>query len=128
MTERDDTSDFVAASGSQVERNLDKIFGGVSADAIFHTERIGDSLVINASVIEKAGGFGFGGGGGRDRETGEGEGGGGGGGGGSALGRPVAVIRIQPDGSVSVSPVFDYTRITLTILTALIALWRALRR
>lgn len=42
----------------------------------------------------------------------------GGGGGGQAVGRPVAVITMGPDG-VTVQPVLDRTRILLTALTAL---------
>ena len=65
--------------------------------------------MISASVIERAGGFGFGGGSGSDPGKGDSGVGGGGGGGGTAMARPVAIIEVTPDGSVTVSPVIDFT-------------------
>ena len=41
------------------------------------------------------------------------------GGGGTASGRPVAVIRIDPNGKVGVVPVLDATKIALALFTAL---------
>lgn len=52
---------------------------------------------------------------------------GGGGGGGHALGRPVAVVTIDPDG-VTVQPVLDRTKIVLTTLTSLGAIGLTLIR
>ena len=84
--------------------------------------------MISASVIERAGGFGFGGGSGSDPGKGDSGVGGGGGGGGTAMARPVAIIEVTPDGSVTVSPVIDFTRILLTVLATCIAVWRAVLR
>jgi len=53
----------------------------------------------------------------RQREHRGGGPGGGGGGGGHAVGRPVAVVTIEPEG-VTVQPVLDRTKIVLTALTA----------
>ena len=80
------------------------------------------ALIVTASVVERVGGFGFGGGFGIERDEAEESrgGGGGGGGGGSAIGRPVAVIDIGPEG-VTVRPVVDATRIGITVATSLVA-------
>ena len=42
-----------------------------------------------------------------------------GGGGGTAVGRPVAVISIDAEGAVSVTPVVDPTKIALAFITVL---------
>lgn len=82
----------------------------------------GDRTVITAAEVRTGMGFGYGlgtgakGPGQRDRDEGGAQSGGGGGG--QAVGRPVAVVTIDPDG-VHVQPVLDRTRIALTALTAL---------
>lgn len=104
---------------------LIEVFGDASPATVFsapHTH--GDDLVITAAAWERAGGFGFGAGAGGD-EDGAGSGGGGGGGG-TSQGRPVAVIRIGPDG-LEVRPVIDFTRIGVTVLLSALGLWRIMR-
>lgn len=101
---------------------LTAIFGEASPSTIYSTpEQVGDGLVITASAWDRAGGFGFGGGG-DDNGAGAGAGGGG-----ASQGRPVAVIRIGPDG-VAVTPVMDLTKIAVTALLTAVGVWRALRR
>jgi uncharacterized spore protein YtfJ len=91
----------------------------VSADRVFADPvRIGDRVVIPAATIEFSGGFGFGG----DSESN-----GGGGGGGHQAGRPVAIIEAGPSG-VRVKPVIDFTRIGVTLVAAILTIWRASRR
>ena len=113
------------ASTRSVEA-LTAVFGEASPSTIFSVpERVGDDLVVTASAWDRAGGFGFGAGGGGDAD--ENGVGGGAGGGGSSQGRPVAVIRIGPDG-VAVTPVVDLTKIAVTALFAAIGVWRVVRR
>ena len=104
----------------------------------------GTYTVIAAAEVTSGGGFGMGVGLGpaskadetaaptveatplEGRETG----GGGVGGGGGAMGRPVAIIAIGPDG-VTIKPVVDVTKIALAGLTAwatMLGLLRARRR
>ena len=91
----------------------------VSADRVFaEPVRIGERVVIPAAAIEFAGGFGFGG----DSMSN-----GGGGGGGHQAGRPVAIIEAGPDG-VRVRPVIDFTRVGLTVVAAVLTIWRASRK
>ena len=109
--------------GARVEAALAKVMGGVGARDVFgEPQAVGERVIVTASVIERAGGFGFGGGFGTEVEEDEQSrgGGGGGGGGGSAVGRPVAVIDIGPDG-VTVRPIVDATRLGVTIVTSLLA-------
>ncbi|MDQ1434148.1 MAG: hypothetical protein QOF59_964 [Actinomycetota bacterium] len=97
---------------------LDRLMN-VSADRVFADPvRIGDRVVIPAATIEFSGGFGFGG----DSESN-----GGGGGGGHQAGRPVAIIEAGPSG-VRVKPVIDFTRIGITLVAAILTIWRASRR
>ena len=97
---------------------LDRLMN-VSADRVFADPvRIGDRVVIPAASIEFSGGFGFGG----DNNSN-----GGGGGGGHQAGRPVAIIEAGPTG-VRVKPVIDFTRIGITVVAALLTIWRASRR
>jgi hypothetical protein len=64
--------------GDQMERAIDRIVGGVSAESVFgKPERVGDRLVITAAAVQRGGGFGFGGGSGATSEAGAGGGGGG---------------------------------------------------
>ncbi|MDQ1380107.1 MAG: hypothetical protein QOG65_724 [Actinomycetota bacterium] len=97
---------------------LDRLMN-VSADRVFADPvRIGDRVVIPAATVEFSGGFGFGG----DSESN-----GGGGGGGHQAGRPVAIIEAGPSG-VRVKPVIDFTRIGITVVAAILTIWRASRR
>lgn len=101
---------------------LDRIFGGLGAHEVFGPpQAVGDTTVIPAASIQRAGGFGMGGGTKIDKE------GAGGGGGGYGEGRPVAVIEVRSSG-VRVRPVFDWTRLGLTAVVAGLATWRSLRR
>ncbi|MFQ5516097.1 MAG: hypothetical protein ACE5E8_00840 [Acidimicrobiia bacterium] len=104
----------------RMEASLDRFFD--PGHEVFSPPReVGDVTIVTASVWERAGGFGFGGGGDGD------EGGGGAGGGGTSSGRPVAVIEIGKAG-VFIRPELDYTRIGVTLLVGVFALWRAGRR
>lgn len=92
----------------------------------------GDYTVITASEVSVAMGFGFGAGGGSEaageaEPRGDGGLGGGGGGGGAALGRPVAVVTVGPEG-VRVEPVVDVTKIALALMTAMGSMLFMLRR
>ncbi len=106
-------------------RILDDLVSVANADKVYSEPVVaGDRTVITAAEIQLGMGFGYGlseGGTGptgrRHREQRVGGPGGGGGGGGHAVGRPVAVVTIDPEG-VTVQPVLDRTRIVLTALTA----------
>lgn len=114
--------------GQETMDSMGSFFGDGSPTSVFSApEQVGETLIITAAAWERAGGFGFGSGTGTDAETGEEGGGSGGGGGGSSQVRPVAVITIGPRG-VDVRPVIDFTKIGVTVLLAVIATWRALRR
>jgi uncharacterized spore protein YtfJ len=114
-------------AGERSVEALTAVFGEASPGTVFSTpEQLGEDLIITAVSWERAGGFGFGGGG--DIEDGYVRGGGAGaGGGGASQGRPVAVIRVGPQG-VEVKPVIDFTKIGVTLLLSFIGVWRALRR
>jgi uncharacterized spore protein YtfJ len=118
---------------------LEKLLHAAEHGQVFgapHTE--GQHTVITASVVRAGMGFGFGSGAGTSptppaNETfaaGEGQeqpaagagAGGGGGGGGMAVGRPVAVITIGPEG-VEVKPVIDWLKIGLAAATTLGAMF-----
>jgi uncharacterized spore protein YtfJ len=106
---------------------LTSLFGEPSPSALFSEPlEQGDQTVMTAVAWERAGGFGFGSGQGQGEgmESGSGEGGGGGG---FSQGRPVAVIKIGP-GGVEVTPVIDFTKIGVTLLLAVVGVWRALSR
>jgi uncharacterized spore protein YtfJ len=129
---------------------LEELISVASADSVFSEPVVaGDRTIITAAEIRTGMGFGYGlatgvtARAGRmarsdadagakssdERESEDGRGGprGGGGGGGHALGRPVAVITIDPDG-VTVQPVLDRTRIALTALAAAAAMGSMLIR
>ncbi len=109
--------------GNNAVESLNRILGEASPGTIFSEPvAVGDDLVITAVAWERGGGFGFGGGG--DNEQGRGFGSGGGGG---AQGRPVAVIRVGPNG-IEVQPVIDFTRVGITLLLTGLGVWKALRR
>ena len=112
--------DQVSAAGAHSQSSLRAFFGEASPSSVFSAPmRQGDDLILTAAAWERAGGFGFGGG------TGDEGGGGGGGGGGAAQGRPVAVIRVTPTGT-EVTPLFDVTKITVTVLLSAVGVWKAL--
>jgi|Tabmets5t2r1_1033131.scaffolds.fasta_scaffold55653_2 uncharacterized spore protein YtfJ len=118
---------------------LDKLFAAAQPGAVYgQPVESGTYTVIAAAEVTSGGGFGMGVGLGpasRSDETGappEGRetGGGGVGGGGGAMGRPVAIIAVGPDG-VTIKPVMDVTKIALAGLTAsatMLGLLRARRR
>lgn len=113
--------------GNQITDSLKSIFGDASPSSVFSkSEKLGNDVIITAAAWERAGGFGFGSGSGVDEESGAEGGGGGGGGGGASQGRPVAVIRVTPNG-VEVQPVIDLTKIGVTFLLAAVGAWRVLR-
>jgi uncharacterized spore protein YtfJ len=130
----------------QAATMLDKIFAAAQPGAVYG-QPVGAEgyTVITAAEVTSGGGFGMGLGlgppsrpGSRaaptaeaaqpgDRQTG---GAGGVGGGGGAMGRPVAIIAIGPDG-VTIKPVVDVTKVALAGLTAwatMLGLLRARRR
>src|SRR5687768_4033846 len=98
----------------------------------------GEYTVITASEVTVSMGFGYGAGGGSSLDTDEGKApadansgaGSGGGGGGFALGRPVAVISVGPQG-VSVEPVVDVTKLGMAfinVLGGMLLMWGRMRR
>ena len=120
MTDND-TSDIA----QDISEALTSVFGEASPGTLFSEPlEVGDDLVVTASAWERAGGFGFGEGSDTSGDGGEGQGGGGGG---YSQGRPVAVIRLSSMG-VEVKPVIDFTKVGVTVLLALVGVWRALRR
>jgi uncharacterized spore protein YtfJ len=139
----DDLLDSVRLDTAARSEALQKLLSGADSGRVFgQPVSSGGYTVIPAAEIASGGGFGSGVGFGGARrgmtavagesqpaaETGglpavaaalpapEGAGGGGGGGGG-AMGRPVAVIVIGPDG-VNVKPVVDVTKLALTAIGA----------
>lgn len=119
-------TDFEEPTSPDVTPQLTAIFGEAEPGTIFSKpDLVGDSLVFTASAWERAGGFGFGSGyGSADGEPGAGSGGGGGG---ASQGRPVAVIRVSPDG-IQVKPVLDFTKIGVTVVMALVGVLGIQRR
>ena len=118
--------DLIGEVGERVTSGLNEIMGGLNASAVFEVELIEGRHFITAAAIERGGGFGFGAGAGVDEDDQQG-GGGGGGGGGSAQARPVAIIEVTETG-VKIRPVFDLTRIGLTVLVSALTAWRLLSR
>ena len=109
--------------GTNAVEALAAILGDASPGTVFSEPvAVGNDLVITAAAWERGGGFGFGGGG--DNEQGGGFGSGGGGG---AQGRPVAVIRVGPNG-IEVQPVIDFIKVGITMFLAALGVWKALRR
>ena len=105
---------------------LTAVFGEAEPGTIFSKpETVGDGLVFTASAWERAGGFGFGSGYGS--ADGDASAGSGGGGGGASQGRPVAVIRVSPDG-IQVKPVLDFTKIGITVVMAFVGVLGIQRR
>lgn len=119
-------TDFEEPTSPDVAPQLTAIFGEAAPGTIFSSpELVGESLVFTASAWERAGGFGFGSGYGS--ADGEPSAGSGGGGGGASQGRPVAVIRVSPDG-IHVKPVLDFTKIGVTVVMALVGVLGMQRR
>ena len=109
--------------GSKAVEAIAAILGEASPGTVFSEPvTVGSDLVIMAAAWERGGGFGFGGGGDKKQGIGVGSGGGGG-----AQGRPVAVIRIGPK-DIDVRPVIDFTKIGITMVITVLAVWKALRR
>jgi uncharacterized spore protein YtfJ len=127
---------------------LTELVSVASADRVYSEPVVaGDRTIITAAEIHTGMGFGYGlatgsrGRGGHAtesdvksrvaswgrRDRGEAGPRGGGGGGGQAVGRPVAVVTIDPEG-VHVQPVLDRTKIVLTALTGLGAIGLTLLR
>ena len=121
-----DAAELIGEVADKVSDGLSEIMGGLNADAVFGVEEIEGRHFITAAAIERGGGFGFGGGTSPEESELPG-GGGGGGGGGSASARPVALIEITQD-DVKIRPVFDYTRVGLTVLISALTAWRLLSR
>jgi uncharacterized spore protein YtfJ len=108
----------------RVQEGLARIPGEITVATVFgEPERVGDRVILTAAAVQQAGGFGFGAGGGGGPALEDSGSGAGGGGGGASEGRPVAVIEISAD-RVTVRPVLDFTRIGLTLLAGLFAVWR----
>ena len=119
--------DVLDRVGSRIDEALHRIVGPASPNSVFsEPTTVGEDLVFAAAAWERGAGFGFGAGQGTDPAKGSGSGGGGGGGGGSQ-GRPVAIIRVGPDG-IEVRPVLDYTKLGFTLLLSALGVWKALRR
>jgi uncharacterized spore protein YtfJ len=119
-------------------QTLQRLWSAADASSVFgQPVSSGEYTVIPAAEVAGGGGFGSGmgfgtprmrrgespaeagdaaGGGASPEAAAEGAGGGGGGGGG-AMGRPVAVIVLGPNG-VEVKPVLDMTKLSLTALGA----------
>ncbi len=126
-------SNLAARQTENAAAIVDRIFSAARPGLVFGEPiTSGSYTVITASEVTSGGGFGSGTGFGRSeprREAGTPEtqaapsnlpsigGGGGMGGGGGAVGRPVAVISIGPDG-VSVRPIYDVTKVALAGLAA----------
>ena len=145
-----EAASVIDKAGEQGPKMLAKIFAAAQPGAVYgQPVVVGGHTLITAAEVTSGGGFGVGLGTGpagkpdamtapaasaasaaelgAPRPSGGGAGFGGGGG---AMGRPVAVIAIGPDG-VTVKPVVDVTKIGLAALTtvaALLGLVRTMRR
>ena len=112
-------------SSQETTELIGRLFDVALPDAIFSDPLTkGDYTVILASETTVSMGAGFGGGGGIDTDGEQGSGGGGGGGG-YAANRPVAMIEIGPNG-VRVEPIIDASKIVVTFIASLIAIFAAL--
>jgi uncharacterized spore protein YtfJ len=136
----DDAMETVRRESEGRLQALHRLLSGADSSKVFgQPVSSGGYTVILAAEVASGGGFGSGIGFGTPRrQAGETESsaeppdalgrepatasaivgvGGGGGGGGGAMGRPVAVIVVGPDG-VEVKPVFDITKLAITALGA----------
>lgn len=109
------------AIGERLEPILDRLAEALVERRVFEHTQDGSRTVITASALSTWGGYAFGFGGDKAEN-----GGGGGGIGGGGEGRPVAVIEVTDDG-VRVRPVIDFTKIGITVVAAVITIWKALR-
>ena len=108
---------------------IGRLFDVAKPDAVYTKPlQSGDYTVLTASEMMVSMGAGYGGGGGYnpaekdDEEVQASYGsGGGGGGGGFAMGRPVAVITVGPEGT-QVEPIVDPTKIAIAFFTTLAAM------
>lgn len=119
-------------SQAEVTGLLEKLMTVARPDTVYSQPvTVGDYTVITACEVSVGAGLGYGLGGGTDEQSAdespsEGAGSGGAGGGG-AMGRPVAVISVGPDG-VQVTPVVDAVKLGLAFITALGGLFLALSK
>jgi uncharacterized spore protein YtfJ len=133
---------FIGQMSEQLPSVIERIFAAARSNSVYSEPVVsGNYTVITASEVTSGGGFGSGIGlgpktspsqkeqtDGQGSQAEQGEGGGGGiGGGGGAMGRPVAVIIIGPEG-VTVKPVIDPTRIALAGIAAWITLFSMFSR
>jgi uncharacterized spore protein YtfJ len=126
MAEENQALEATGQAHERAGKLLAELISVANADRVYSEPVVvGDRTVITAAEIHTGMGFGYGlatgvtvPSGKRQREDSDGGPRGGGGGGGQAVGRPVAVVTIDPDG-VTVQPVLDRTKIVLTALTAL---------
>jgi uncharacterized spore protein YtfJ len=118
----------VGSPGEAMEL-IGRLFDVAKPDAVYAEPlESGDYTVITASELVVTMGAGYGGGGGYTPSE-EGEenaepsfgSGGGGGGGGFAMGRPVAVITVGPEGT-QVEPIVDPTKIAIAFFTTFAAM------
>ncbi len=115
---------------------MERLLSAADSAKVFGSALVsGESTVITAAEVVAGGGFGSGMGFGLPNGRGgatEGQkdessesptagAGGGGGGGGGSMGRPVAVITVNPDG-IRVKPILDLTKIILTGVAAGVSL------
>jgi uncharacterized spore protein YtfJ len=128
---------FTDSNREQISSMMERICAAAQPGAVYGQPVVcGNYTVITASEVASGGSFGSGISFGpiatsaTEKQPDEQEpqsgvrrssGGGGMGGGGGAIGRPVAIIVIGPDG-VTVKPVFDITKIALTAIPA----WKAI--
>jgi uncharacterized spore protein YtfJ len=129
----DEAASLIDKAGEQAATMLEKIFAAAQPGAVYGQPVTSERYtVITAAEVTSGGGFGMGLGLGpasrsdakaaptaetAPLEGGQTSGGGGVGGGGGAMGRPVAIIAIGPDG-VTIQPVVDVTKVALAGLTA----------
>lgn len=125
--------DRLAADQRSGLATMEHLISVAQASSVFGApQAAGDYVVIPAAEVSGGMGFGFGrGGGGPSEEAGASNGYGGGmGGGGGVMARPVAAIKIGPNG-VSVVPIVDATKLTLAMVTLVgsaILMLRKMRR
>jgi len=129
---------------AEVKSVLEKLMTVARPDTVYSQPvTAGDYTVITACEVSVGAGLGYGLGGGTDGqppnkqttseagvaadESLSGGAGGAGGGGGGAMGRPVAVISIGPNG-VQITPVVDVVKLGLAFITALGGLLLALSK
>lgn len=114
---------YIDRVGGRAEKLMRSFYGDASPATVFsEPHHVGDDVVFTAAAWERIGGFGFGGGGDENDN-----GGGGAGGGGVSEARPVAIVRITPQGT-EVTALPDVTKIAVTVILSALGVWRALSR